>query len=62
MIGCDCMGQNCNLVSMWPKCIHVSQDVLGMNGLQITASGPVRSDLLGHDALSVGQTVQYVGQ
>ena len=49
MFGCDCMGQNCNVVSRCPKCIHVTGDVLGMNGLQVTASGLEISVLPLHD-------------
>ena len=62
MIGCDCMGQNCKVVSKWPICIHVPEDVLVMNGLQITVSGLERSGLPVHDAVSVGHRVLYVGQ
>jgi len=56
------MGQNCNVVSRWPKCIHVPVDVLGMYGLQVTTSELKRSGLLKHDVISVGQAVRYVGQ
>ena len=33
-----------------------------MSGLQVTASGLERSGLPGHDAVSMVQTVRYVGQ
>ena len=56
------MGQNCKVVSRWPKCFHVPEDVFGMNGLQITASGLERSDLSGNDDVSVVQAFRYVGQ
>jgi len=56
------LGENCKVVLWWPKCIHVSGDVLGMNGLQLTTSILERSDLPGHDEASVCQTVRYVGQ
>ena len=56
------MGSNCNVVSRWPKCNHVPEDALGINGLQVTESGLERSGFPGNDAVSVGQAFQYVGQ
>jgi len=61
MFGCDCVGPNCNVVSRWPKCIHIPWDVLGMNWLQVTASGLECSDHVVHEAVSVGQVFRHVG-
>ena len=56
------MGQKCKVVSRWSICIHVTVDVLGMNGLQVTVSALEPSGLLVHDAMSEGQSVRYVGK
>jgi len=55
------MGQNCNVLSRWSKCIHVPGNVLGMNGLQVTATGLTRLGLPGHDVVSVCEGVGFVG-
>jgi hypothetical protein len=62
MIGCNCIGQSCTVVLRWPKCFQVTGDVLGLSGLQVTASGLERSGLPRHDTVSLGQTVRFVGQ
>ena len=56
------LGENCKVVLRWPKCIHVSGNILGMNALQVTASILVLSGLPGHDVVSVCQTVRHVGE
>ena len=62
MSGCYCVAQKCYVVPRWPKCIHVTGDVLGMNGLQVTASGLEISGLSRHEAMYMFQAFRYVGQ